>query len=500
MGLSFIQNNPLLPVAISLMLGIMAGFSFPILHWPLYVPLVLFFLFVLAALFAKKYPILQTSFILMSIAVAGLFLSLRQQQSLLRHRYDHHPRIIKAVVASEPAEKEKTVGLDIILTPNGRKVKCYVEKDERSRRLKPGDGLLMKTRINPCAEKLGKSFNYRQYMERNGFSGQCYVKAGHWQKKKALTKELPAMVRTRIACLKIRHSLLEEYRLLGADEDRYAVLAAMTLGDKSALSPTIRDIYAVTGASHILALSGMHLGILYMLLSLLTFSRGRHRILTQAILITAVWAFALLTGLSVSVVRSALMISIFAVFAVGFRFNASLNLLSLSAIIILAVNPYALFDVGFQLSFMAVLGILLFVPLMGGRNHYRIVNILTDCLRVSAAAQLGVAPLLAFYFGRFSTYFLLTNLIVLPAAYLILYGSLLMLLVPWPPLAAAVIGVVDLMNRILAQMNRWPLASIEGLHPSVLQVLFCYLAIACLLGILIVWSGKRPKNTIRWDN
>ena len=187
------------------------------------------------------------------------------------------------------------------------------------------------------------------------------------------------------------------------------------------------------------------------------------------------------------------MISTFALFSIGFRFRASLNQLCLSAIIILANNPYALFDAGFQLSFMAVLSILLFMPLMGSKN------IVISCLQVSIAAQLGVAPLLAFYFGRFATYFLITNLIVLPTAYLILYGSLAMLIVPWPPIGAAVVSLVDWMNRILSQMNRWPLASIEGLQPSVLQVMVYYLVIACLFYMVVIWKGKRPKSIFRWD-
>ena len=487
-------NHPLLPIAISLMLGILAGFSLPaLLELPAFVLPDVFFTVVGIAIMAGRWPVAQSMLIMVSVVVLGGVLAVHRQQSFLAYPYDKTVKTRMAVVASEPSEKAKTTAVDLVLTANGRKVKGYLQKDERSRNLKPGDGLLFTARIAPCVERLAGGFGYRRYMEGNGFAGQCYVRSDSWQQQTVRLDSVPRIMRARIGALILRHHLLERYRLLGAADDSYGVLAAMTLGDRSALSPSLHEVYAVSGASHVLALSGLHLGILYMLLTFLTLSRRRRHIWSQTLIVTAVWAFALLTGLSVSVVRSAVMISTFALFSIGFRFRASLNQLCLSAIIILANNPYALFDAGFQLSFMAVLSILLFMPLMGSKN------IVISCLQVSIAAQLGVAPLLAFYFGRFATYFLITNLIVLPTAYLILYSSLAMLIVPWPPIGAAVVSLVDWMNRILSQMNRWPLASIEGLQPSVLQVMVYYLVIACLFYMVVIWKGKRPKSVFRWD-
>ena len=103
-------------------------------------------------------------------------------------------------------------------------------------------------------------------------------------------------------------------------------------------------------------------------------------------------------------------------------------------------------------------------------------------------AQVGVAPLIAYYFGRFSTYFLLTNLIVLPAAYLILCGSLLMLLVPI--VAPAVLWIVGSLNRLLSVVAQLPLSSIDDLHPSWVQVVVWYLLVASLSGAVWVWRGR----------
>jgi competence protein ComEC len=294
------------------------------------------------------------------------------------------------------------------------------------------------------------------------------------------------MEQCKVRFLRLRHRLLMKYRDMGAEDDSYAVLAAMTLGDKSALSRELRDTYSITGASHVLALSGLHLGILYLLFSRLTMRR-RFRVCSQALLVAAIWAFVMLTGMPVSMVRSAIMISIFAVFATGYRPNMSVNLLCLAAILILLQNPYALYDVGFQLSFTTVLSILVLMPLFDKnitkekpRNGLtdKMIRAVKDCLAISVAAQIGVAPLIAFYFGRFSTYFLLTNLIVVPAAYLILYGTLLMLFIP--ALSPVVIGIVGMLNKTLTLIAHLPFASIEGLHPNALQIVLCYLLVAII--------------------
>ena len=122
-----------------------------------------------------------------------------------------------------------------------------------------------------------------------------------------------------------------------ADES-YAVVATMALGDKSALTIELKDTYSVTGASHVLALSGLHLGIIYTLLSLLIAGR-RWQMLSQLVLILSIWAFVFLVGMSVSVVRSAVMLSLYALLSLGHRDKMSANTLAFTAIVLLMINP-----------------------------------------------------------------------------------------------------------------------------------------------------------------
>lgn len=282
--------------------------------------------------------------------------------------------------------------------------------------------------------------------------------------------------------------LLQRERLLqrlsdgGVEGDAYAVVAAMVLGDKSALTKELKDMYSVTGASHVLALSGLHLGIIYMLLSLLVPGR-RWRMLSQLFLITSIWGFVFLVGMSLSVVRSAIMLSVYALLSLGHRDKMSVNTLAFTAMVMLMVSPRSLFDVGFQMSFMAVLSILLWMPVFDGifvrewLMEHRIVKWVWGMAAVSLAAQMGVAPLIAYYFGRFSTYFLLTNFLVVPAATLILWLSPLVFLIP--SLAYLLLYIVNGLNAMLAWMAALPCASI-GMHPSLIQVVMVYVIIAAV--------------------
>jgi competence protein ComEC len=291
------------------------------------------------------------------------------------------------------------------------------------------------------------------------------------------------MERVKSRFLDYRNELLNRYKTQSVDDEQYAVLVAMTLGDKSALTKELRETYSVTGASHILALSGLHLGIIYLLLFRLTLGRRRSW-LSQVVIILSIWAFAFLTGLSTSVVRSATMISIYALFSVAGRHRSPVNILCFTAIVMLLVNPASLFDIGFQLSFSAVLAILLLMPLFESffpENYFAgrpLQRYIYNMVGLSVAAQIGVAPLIAYYFGRFSTYFLLTNFIVIPAATIILYGALLVVLVP--SLAPVLLGFVGILNKALGWISQMPCASIDGLHPSVLQICLLYVVFACI--------------------
>ena len=311
---------------------------------------------------------------------------------------------------------------------------------------------------------------------------------------------LSRLKRMRLAFLKYRSRLLEKMNSQSTDSDAYAVVAAMALGDKSALNKDLKDVYSVTGASHVLALSGLHLGIIYTLLSLFAFRR-RWQVLSQVFIILSIWAFVFLVGLSTSVVRSAMMLSVYALLSLGHRDKMSVNTLAFTAMIMLMLSPMSLFDIGFQMSYMAVFSILLFIPLLEGffseeyLMSHRFLRWFWGMVAVSLSAQIGTAPLIAYYFGRLSCYFLLTNFIVIPAAMLILYLSLAVLLIP--SLAHVLYNMVTALNYLLSFLAAIPGACIDNLHPTKTQTTMIYLIIVAVYLLAIKLIGIRASARYR---
>lgn len=377
----------------------------------------------------------------------------------------------EAVVASVPADKPKTLQLFLLFTETGERRRCYIWKDEHSQQLRAGDDLMVR-------------ISDGQFVRYDGWrrGGDGWNNIGHLQR-------LP------IKALMLRERLLSRLRVNDDDDEAQALIAAMVLGDKSALTPELRNRYSITGASHVLALSGLHLSIIYLLLTRLTLGRRRSWLI-QIVVLTAVWTYALLTGLPTSLIRAATMITVYGLFSLGGRRRASLNILCFTAIIMLLADSSALFDVGFQLSFMAMLGILLFTPLMESwmsarwMMEHRILSWVLSLLMVSVAAQMGTAPLVAYYFGRFSTWFLVTNLIVIPLTTLLLYAALASFILP--VIGGVAVTIAHVMNKALDTMTTWPLASIEGLHPSVLQVAMCYVVVAAVY-VLLTYSQANAR-------
>jgi competence protein ComEC len=496
---------PLLRLVICLMAGIVVGDSVGTVSWLWPVMIVL----VVGTLLLWRYAVLQSVGIAMCFMLLG-WLLIQKQEATWRVSWPEEEVIYEAVVLTAPVEKPKTMAVDILLTGSQQKLKCYLYKDDRSRSLKIGDGLRIQSRIRPNSEWRKGTFDYHRYLEVHGFTGQTFVSSWKWQKAELSLKNLSRLDRTRLYFLTLRSKLLQR---LATDQttpnpsysggergEAYAVVAAMALGDKSALTQNLRDVYAITGASHILALSGLHLSIIFMLLTLLF---GDSRFFTflpfYFFTFTTVWSFVFLVGMPVSVVRSATMLTVYALLSLGHRDKMSVNALAFTAILVLMVSPLSLFDIGFQMSYLSVFAILLMVPLserlfpVGYLMTHRVIRWLWGMVAVSCAAQIGVAPLVAYYFGRLPVYFLLTNFIVIPAATLILWLSPLVFL--FPSLAYLLLYIVSVLNTLLTAIASIPGASIDGLHPTKLQTTMTYVVIvACYL--LAFRFSRRKRDYI----
>ena len=279
----------------------------------------------------------------------------------------------------------------------------------------------------------------------------------------------------------------------------------MTLGDKSCLTKSLRKVYSQTGTSHVLALSGLHLSIVFSIL-LLTFGLFRvNRWVSYWLTLLVLWCFVVLVGMPVSVVGAAIMLSVGSFALLLLRRSASLSALSLAAVVVLVMNPESLWDVSFQLSFMAVLSLVVMEPMVEGLWYprFRIVAWLWSTTRTSVIAQLGTAPLVVYYFGNLSVYFLPANLLVsLLSIPLLLLSFFFFLSLPlqWAHLACIsqllswlLSSATLLLNHGLRWMSALPGAAVNDIAFSQTQVWLYYFVLVCLLAAVLY--EKRIKSS-----
>lgn len=493
-----IQLYPVLRLALFLIAGIVLGeLLYGVLSFKAWFAATVVSL--LLTLLAWKHCILQSVMIFITCMLfGGSLVSVELDKAYMP--VPDKDMAYSAVVISQPVVSGKVIRCDLMIADVNHpiKVKASIYRDERADKLCVGDGIKAVSLLEKPSGYADSDFDYGRYLLYHGYVATTFIYIDEWSKAVVDLTRLSLIQRTRIAALVFRDRLLRRYTDMGFSGQSYAVLAAMTLGDKSSLSERLKEDYSVSGASHILALSGLHLGIIYAILSLI-FLRRRWQIASQVLILLAIWTYVFIVGMSASVVRSAVMITVYSFVSLLNRNKMSLNTLAVAAVVILIVNPLYLYDVGFQMSFAAVFFIILFyrpvLNLMPGCvMGIPVIRQIWQMMSVSLAAQIGVAPLIAFYFGRFSCYFLLTNIIVVPAATIILYGAVLMAALSFVPylqtlLSALLLKVVVLLNSGVSFVAELPGASIDGIAIGLLQLVLIYVAIFSF-SVLVAYAKK----------
>ena len=284
---------------------------------------------------------------------------------------------------------------------------------------------------------------------------------------------------------KAQYSLVNTFDRLRLSDEEKSILATLTLGYKKAMSRETKRRFSLAGVSHILAVSGFHVAVICGFLSFFCSFMPRWGIgrwVRYIILVGSLWGFVFITGLAPSAVRAALMLSLYLTGRALRRVTDGYNTLAAAAFCMLAYNPYYLFDVGFQLSFSAVAAIVLVQPKLYAlwKVDNRFLRYLWGLMTVSMAAQLGTAPLVIFYFSRFSTHFLLTNLWVIPMVSFVLYSAVfLLMLTPLPFVqhlfARVVEALVHVQNEVLRWIEHLPGAVVDDIWLDIWGVLLVYL-------------------------
>lgn len=310
----------------------------------------------------------------------------------------------------------------------GEQVMVWFSKNEAVSRLEPGDQIVfdaqpqrIRNRDNPF------EFDYQAYMNRKGIYRQVYLSTDNW--KPAGHRSVCSV---RIFAERLRMHMIRIYQHhLSGPRERH-ILEALTLGYKRGLSRETKRIFASAGAMHVLAVSGLHVGILFFVFNfILGFLRKgkRGRIIFIPILITILWLYAVITGLSPSVTRAATM---FSFFIVGTNIRRQINIynsLAASAFFILLIDPGNLFDAGFQLSYVAVFGIVFLQPRLEKLITFKngVGRFFWSLFTVSLAAQIATFPVSVYYFNQFPVYFWISNIYIIPAVTLLIPMGLALL-------------------------------------------------------------------------
>lgn len=432
--------------------------------------------------------------ILLLIFVFGYWLGYEHDRNIPRFENNKKQAVFAVELTRYPIEKPRSVLLYANLLHYADSseavaikgnVVLYLQKDSLALRLKSGDRLMVSTLLSlPEPKGNPNEFDYRTHLLRRGICGVGYVAKDSWHKVGENRKFsiMRLAQRTRIKMLDI----LKEMQIKG---DVFAVVAALTLGYTDALSPELNDSFAITGASHVLSVSGLHVGIIFVMLGMmLAFLDKKPRTvrLKWMLIILFLWFYAFLTGLSPSVCRSVFMFSTFAVAKIINRKSTTYNNIFLSAFVLLIINPMWLFNVAFQLSYSALLAIIYFQPKIERLLYFRhkALRYAWSLTSVSVAAQVGAAPLCLYYFNQFPNYFLLANFVGMPLAGVIIYLDVALATLHKIPFVGE--GIAFLLTWATRIMNSG-LQIIEGFYYvsshlwiSSVQLLLIYVAVFAL--------------------
>jgi competence protein ComEC len=374
-----------------------------------------------------------------------------------------------------------------------KKALIYLPKDSLSGSIVAGNCLYIHAFLEkPSVLPSNTSFNYPLYLRKQSYSAVAFVRKQHWRLEAAPVSGNRWL---QLKSLEIRRNLFSHLQIILPDSQSFAVAAALMFGYKGELDKELRQRFSNIGAGHILAVSGLHFnlifGIAYFLLSFLGMSK-KSKIIKQLILLPVIWGFAFITGLSPSVIRAACMLSLWGIGDAFFCKPFTLNTLAIVALYMLLYNPFYLFDIGFQLSFLAVVSILIINPHLVNlySSENKIITYIWELISVSFSVQLGVLPLSLYYFHQLPLLSLLTNLLLIPLS------GILMALIPISLLLYAIIGnygwlffplrfLISCFISITGALNDVPQGTISDIHLSVFGTLLLYIVSVCIVYLLI---------------
>ncbi len=363
-------------------------------------------------------------------------------------------------------------------------------KDSAAANLYYGDKLLIPASYQVVAPPANPAeFNYKRYLANQNIHFQSYLNRCQFYVLERNTGN--ALIAT---SLRLRQHLVEKFKQHMHSPEAIAVASTLILGYKADLSNDVLQAYSKTGTIHVLSVSGAHVAIVFILLEFLFgfLNRFRYgRTIKAVLIITLIWYYALLSGFSPAVCRAAVMISMVIMGKTYSRTINTLNILAISAFFLLLYNPLFITDVGFQLSYLAVSGLIIFQPII--YKWFRFKNKWADKLwllcSVSLAAQVITFPLSAFYFHQFPVYFLVSNLFIIIPSAIIMYSGITYLIFGSIPVLGDVLGFILeksilFMDKVLAFIEHAPWSGISKIWITPTEYLLLYVIIISMFYFL----------------
>lgn len=300
---------------------------------------------------------------------------------------------------------------------------------------------------------------------------------------------------------RLQQSLHQQMQSQGITGDEGAIIEAMTIGYKAELPKRIKEQFARAGVSHILALSGFHVGIIYIILQLVFLSRivlYRWQWITQILTILMLWAYAFLAGMSPSLVRAVIMCTIFTISKLHTYKLLSLRALVIAAIIMFLIQPLLIFHVGFQLSYLSMLGIYLIgIPLCKLYTGYTFIDrTVWSTIIITLTCTLFTLPIVAYNFGQIPVLSIITNLIFLPLVYILFILMFLWIITFGMPLIGSyMLSISHRLLLVVKYVGDLPCSIIE-FKPTIPAIILYY----CILGIIVVVALRKQKaNSLHYS-
>lgn len=401
--------------------------------------------------------------------------------------------LVLVTIDETPVDKPNSVKAEAVVnhlfTANGMiaatgRLVIYFRKDSLAASIQYGSQIIFKKDIQEIRDNGNPgAFNYKQYALWHGITHQVYLQSPGYIVLPQTNKHTWASF-----IYRLQENVLNSLRRYIKPGKELGLAEALLIGYKNDLDKTLVQSYSNTGVVHIIAISGLHLGLIYwLLLKLLQPLQKRKKLkwLRPFLTIAGLWIFTCLAGAQPSVLRSALMFTCLAAGESLTRKTSMYNTLSLSAFLLLCYDPFWLWDVGFQLSYAAVISIVIFGKPVYHLFYFKnkILDQLWKLNAITIAAQILTIPVCLYYFHQFPNYFLLTNLIAVPLSSLILVAEIFLCCITFIPFIAICTGkiiswLIWIMNTCIERIERSPFSLWNGLQVNVVQAVLLTLFLA----------------------